>query len=108
MCKYKLVEKTTRRLRREYKNLRSAANMNDLQDIRNLNPQGEIESVTAQGGQDGQNGQNMHGQPGNNNIIYMTNDKDRGIIDYTVLTPQATNPGIVRMKCKLLISRLNQ
>ena len=50
----------------------------------------------------------MHGQPGNNNIIYMTNDKDRAIIDYAVLTPQATNPRIVRMKCKLLISSLNQ
>ena len=36
------------------------------------------------------------GQPGNNNIIYMADDRDRAIRDYAVLTPQVMHPGIVR------------
>ncbi|KAH9704932.1 Endonuclease [Citrus sinensis] len=37
----------------------------------NLNPLGEIEPINAQGGQEGQNRQTIHGQSGNNNIVYM-------------------------------------
>ena len=67
--------------------------MDDLQDMGNLNPLGEIQPVNSQ---EGQNEQNNQGQPGNNNIIYMADDRDRAIRDYVVLTPQAINPGIVR------------
>ena len=64
MHKYKLVEfqfdleieRTIRRLRKENRNLRSAAIIDDLQDTQNLNPQREIKPVNAQGGQKGQNG----------------------------------------------------
>ena len=64
--------------------------------MRNLNPQGEIQPVNAQGGKEGQNGQIIYRQPGNNNIIHMADDRDRAIRDYVVLTPQAINLGIVR------------
>ena len=64
MHKYKLVEfqfdpeieRTVRTLRKENRNLRSAAIIDDLQDTQNLNPQREIEPVNAQGSQKGQNG----------------------------------------------------
>ena len=72
--------------------------MDDLQDIGNFNPQGEIESVNAQGGKEGHNRSIIHGQLGNNNIIYMANDRDRVIRDYVVLTPQAIKSGIVRLE----------
>ena len=45
--------------------------MDDLVDMGNLNPLGEIEPINAQGGQEGQNRQTIHGQSGNNNIVYM-------------------------------------
>ena len=70
--------------------------MDDLQDIGNFNPRGEIELVNAQGGKDGHNGSIIHGQLRNNNIIYVEDDRDRAIRDYVVLTPQAINPGIVK------------
>ena len=70
--------------------------MNDLQDMGNLNLRGVIKPVNAQGGHEGQNGQIIHGQLGNNIIIHMTDDRDRVIRDYAVLTPQAINPSIVR------------
>ena len=52
--------------------------------MRNLNPHGEIQPVN---GQEGQNGKNNLGQPRNNNIIYMADDKDRAITDYAMLAP---------------------
>ena len=87
MCKYKTVEfqfdpeieRTTRRLTKEYRNLKAGVEMNDLQDIGNLKPCEVIEPINVQGGQEGQNGQIIHGQPRNNNIIYMVDDKDRAI-----------------------------
>ena len=75
------------------KNLRIATNMDNLQDIWNLNPRGEIQPVNAQ---EDRNGQLVHRQLRNNNIIHMAGDKDRVIRDYTVLTPQATHSEIVR------------
>ena len=82
MRKYKLVEfyfdleieKTTRRLRKQHRNLKAIADKDDLQDMRNLNPQGEIKPINAQRGQKGDNGQNIHGQLENNNIIFMEHD----------------------------------
>ena len=38
--------------------------MDDLQDIGNFNPRGEIESVNAQGGKEGHNGSIIHGNQG--------------------------------------------
>ena len=70
--------------------------MDDLQDIGNLNPWGEIEPFNEQRGQKSQNGQNIHGQIGNNNIIYMADNRDMAIRDYVIWTPQAINPRIVR------------
>ena len=67
--------------------------MGDLQDMGNLNSHEEIQPVN---GQEGQNGQDIQGQSGNNNIIYMTNDRDKAIKDYDVLTPQVIQPRIVR------------
>ena len=67
--------------------------MDDLQDIWNLNPRGEIQPVNAQ---EDHNGQHVHRQLGNNNIIHMAGNKDRVIWDYIVLTPQAIHSEIVR------------
>ena len=78
------IERTVRRLRKENKNLRAIANINDLQDMGNLNPYRQIQLAN---GQEGQNGHNIEGQLGNNSIIYMANDRDRDIKDYVVLTP---------------------
>ncbi|KAH9656597.1 hypothetical protein KPL70_022740 [Citrus sinensis] len=90
------IERTARRLRREHQELQVVVTMDDLQDMRNLNPRGGIQPVIAQGGQEGQNGQNIHEQPSHNNIIHMVNDRDKAIRDYVVLTAQAIHPGIVR------------
>ena len=57
-----------------------------------LSPLGEIQPVNDQ---EGQNGQNNQGQPGNNNIIYMADDRTTTIKDYAVLTPQVIHPRIV-------------
>ena len=51
-----------------------------------------IEPLNAQGGQEDHNGQIIYGQPGNNNIIHMVDDKDKAnrdrvIRDYAMLTP---------------------
>ena len=67
--------------------------MDDLQEMGNLNPYGEIQPVN---GQEGQNRQNNQGQPGNNNIIYMADNTDRAIRDYVMLTLQVMYPEIVR------------
>ena len=74
--------------------------MDDLQDIGNLNPCEVIKPLNTQRSQEGQNGQIIHGQPRNNNIIHMVDNGDSAIRDYTVLTPQAINPGIVRPEVK--------
>ena len=87
------IERTVRRLRREHRELQAAVAMNDLQDLRNLNPKDELQPVNVH---ECLNGQHIQRQPGNNNIIHMANDRDRVIRDYTVLTPQAIHPGIVR------------
>ena len=69
------IRRTARSLRREQRNSKAAVAMHDLQDMRNLNPHGEIQPVN---GQEGQNGQNNLGQLRNNNIIYMADDKNKG------------------------------
>ena len=46
--------------------------------------------------QEGKNGHVNQRKPGNNNIIYMADDRDMVIRDYAVLTPQVVHPGIVR------------
>ena len=53
--------------------------MDNLVDMGNLNPREEIEPVNAQRGQEGQNRQTIHGQSGNNNIVYMANDRYKAI-----------------------------
>ena len=91
------IERTVRRLRREQKNSESASSMNNLQDAQNLNPHGPLQPVNIQ------EEQNEHAnwrQPGNNNIIYMADDRDRAIRDYAVLTMQVVHPGIIRPEVK--------
>ena len=58
-----------------------------------MNPRRELQLVNVH---EGLNGQHVQRQPGNNNIIHMTNDRDRAIRDYAVLTPQAIHSRIVR------------
>ena len=97
MRKYKLIEfqfdpemeRATWRLRKEQKDLKVAITMDDLQDMGNLNPRGEIQLVNEPGGQNG---------PPGNNIIHMADDRDRVIRDYAMLTPQVINLGIVRLE----------
>lgn len=87
------IERTIMRLRGEQKNSEIASSMNNLQDAGNLNPYGCLQPVNIQ------KEQNEHAnerQLGNNNIIYMANDRDRAIRDYAVLTPQVVHPGIIR------------
>ena len=67
-----------------HRELQATVEMDDLQDMRNLNPRGEIQLVNVHEGLDGQH---VHMQPGNNNIIHMADDRDRAIRDYAVLTP---------------------
>ncbi|KAH9716568.1 hypothetical protein KPL71_021504 [Citrus sinensis] len=69
--------------------------MDNLQDLGNLDPHGPLQPVNVQ---EEQNGHINQRQPGNNNIIYMTDDRDRAIRDYTVLTTQVVYPEIVRPK----------
>ncbi|KAH9680322.1 hypothetical protein KPL71_026505 [Citrus sinensis] len=89
----KEIERTARRLRREHRELQAVVAMDDLQDLRNLNRREGIQPVNVH---EGLNGQCVQRQPRNNNIIHMTNDRDRAIRDYAMLTPQAIHPGIVR------------
>ena len=93
------IERTVRRLRREQRNSEIASSMNNLQDAGNLNPHGPLQPVNIQ------EEQNEHAngrQPGNNNIIYMADDRDRAIRDYAVLTPQVVHPGIIRPEVQIL------
>lgn len=92
MRKYKPVEfqfdpkikRITRRLRKEYRGLKSVAGVVNLETMGDSNPQERMGSANAQRVQEGQNGQ---GQQDNNNIIYMDDDRDRVIRDYAMLTP---------------------
>ena len=95
------VERTARRLRKEQQNLKAAVIMDDSQDIGNLNSRGEMQLVNAQGGQKGQNGHIIYEQPGNNNIIHMTDDRNRASWDYAVVTSQAINLEIVSLKVQV-------
>ncbi|KAH9668539.1 hypothetical protein KPL70_021450 [Citrus sinensis] len=69
--------------------------MNNLRDVGNLDPHGPLQPVNIQ---EEQNEHANERQPGNNNIIYMTDDRDRAIRDYVVLTLQVVQPGIVRFE----------
>ncbi|KAH9743537.1 hypothetical protein KPL70_003340 [Citrus sinensis] len=82
------IEMTVRRLRREQRNSKTVSGMNNLQDEGNLNPHGPLQPVNIQEEQDEHANRR---QPGNNNIIYMADDRDRAIRDYAVLTPQLRN-----------------
>ena len=58
-----------------------------------MNPHGPLQPINIQK----EHNEHVNGrQPGNNNIIYMANDKDKSIRDYAVLTPQVVHPGIIR------------
>ena len=67
--------------------------MDNLQDVGNLDPHGPLQLVNIQ---EEQNEHANQRQPGNNNIIYMADDRDRAIRDYALLTPQGLHPGIIR------------
>ena len=87
------IERIVRRLRREQRNSKTISKMDNLQDVGNLDPHGPLQPVNVQ---EGQNEHINQRQPGNNNIIYMADDRDKAIKDYVVLTPQVVHPGIVR------------
>ncbi|KAH9800697.1 hypothetical protein KPL71_000768 [Citrus sinensis] len=87
------IERTVRRLQREQRNSKTVSGMNNLQDEGNLNPHRPLQPVNIQE----EHNEHANGrQPGNNNIIYMADDRDRAIRDYDVLTPQVVHPGIIR------------
>ena len=91
-CKYKLVEfqfapeieRTARRLGKEQRNSKVVVAMDDLQNLGNLDSHRPIQPVNVQ---EDQNGRINQRPPGNNNIIYMADDKDRAITDYAMLAP---------------------
>ncbi|KAH9783362.1 hypothetical protein KPL71_009280 [Citrus sinensis] len=87
------IEWTIRRLRREQRNSKTISDMNNLQVEGNLNPNRPLQPANIQ---EEQNEHANRRQPGNNNIIYMADDRDRSIRDYAVLTPQVVYPGIIR------------
>ena len=59
----------------------------------NLNPHWPLQLVNIQ---EELNEHANQRQLGNNNIIYMADDRDRAIRDYVVLTPQVVHLGIIR------------
>ena len=65
------------------KEFKNCSSMNNLQDEANLNRHGPLQLVNIQ---EEQNKHANERQPGNNNIIYMADDRDRAIRDYVVLT----------------------
>ena len=67
--------------------------MNNLQVEGNLNPNGPLQPANIQ---EEQNEHANRRQPGNNNIIYIADDRDRTIWDYALLTPQVVHPSIIR------------
>ncbi|KAH9751853.1 hypothetical protein KPL71_014470 [Citrus sinensis] len=87
------IERIVRRLRREQKNSKTVSDMDNLQDVGTLDPHGPLQPVNIQ---EEQNEHVNQRQQGNNNIIYMSNDRDRAIRDYVLLTLQVVYPGIVR------------
>ncbi|KAH9681200.1 hypothetical protein KPL71_026880 [Citrus sinensis] len=87
------IERTIGRLRREQRNSKTVSGMNNLQVEGNLNPHGPLQPANIQ---EEQNEYANRRQPGNNNIIYMADDRDRAIQNYAVLTPQVVYPGIIR------------
>ena len=78
------IEMIVRRLKREQRNLKTVSDMDNLQDVENLDPHRPLQPVNIQKGLNEHVNQR---QPSNNNIIYMADDRDRTIRDYTVLTP---------------------
>ena len=79
--------------------------MDNLQDVGNLDPHGPLQPVNIQ---EEQNEHVNQRQPGNNNIIYMENNRDRAIRDYAVLTPQVVHPGIIRPEVEAAKLELQQ
>ena len=71
-------------MRREHWKLQADVAMDNLQEMRNLNPRGELQPVNVH---ERLNGQNVKRKPGNNNVLHMANNRDRAIRDYEVLTP---------------------
>ena len=49
------IERIARRLRKEHINSKAAVAVDDLQDMGNLNPHREIQSINGQEGQNGKN-----------------------------------------------------
>ena len=62
--------------------------MDNLQDLGNLDTYESLQPINVQ---EGQNEHINQRQSGNNNIIYMADDRDRAIRDYVVLTPQVVH-----------------
>ena len=58
-----------------------------------MNSHGPLQPVNIQ---EEQNEHANERQLGNNNIIYMADDRDRAIRDYVVLTPQVVHHSIIR------------
>ncbi|KAH9779256.1 hypothetical protein KPL71_007658 [Citrus sinensis] len=87
------IERTVRGRRREQRNSKTVSSMNNLQDAGNLNPHGPLQQVNIQ---EEQNEHANRRQPGNNNIIYMADDRDRAIRDFAMLTPQVVHLRIIR------------
>ena len=79
------IERTIRILRREQRNSKTISDMNNLQVEGNLNPNRPLQPANIQ---EEQNEHANRRQPGNNDIIYMADDRDRAIRDYAVLTPK--------------------
>ena len=77
--------------------------MDNLQDVGNLDPHGPLQPINIQ---EGQNEHVNKRQPGNNNIIYMADDRDMAIRDYAVLTPQVVHPKIVRPEVEVVYVEL--
>ena len=84
--------------------------MDNLYNVGNLDLHGQLQPVNIQEGLIEHVNQR---QPGNNNIIYMADDRDRAIRNYTVLTSQIVYPEIVRpeveaAKLKLVMFQMLQ
>ena len=67
------IERTIRRLRKEQRNSKTVSDMNNLQVEGNLNPNGPLQPANIQ---EEQNEHANRRQLGNNNIIYMVDDRD--------------------------------
>ena len=87
------IKKTVRRLRKEQRNSKIVSDMDNLHELGDLYPHGPSQPVNIQ---EKKNEHANQRQPGNNNIIYMVNDRNRAIRDYTVLTSQVVHPRIIK------------